>query len=162
MLEISNSKQKKWKNNKDKSWCYKEGEVMSGKRWPVSEGANLPIMQPSWVSAQPAPALRRDPQVIQRLGKSLNERWEVIGKPCLTWRRCSGFTLGNRSKMWSRNFSLSLAEQREEWMPEHFIQERKKCCLRAFRWISCPPLAVDVIGKALCVYVCALEIWGSP
>lgn len=74
MLEISSSKEEKWENKKDKSWCCKEGEVMSGGRWPVSEGANLPPMQPSWESAHTAPALRRDPQIIQTLGKAFHKR----------------------------------------------------------------------------------------
>lgn len=53
----------------------KEGEVTSGGRWPVREEANLPPpMKPSWESAHTAPALRRDPEIIQRLGKTFHKR----------------------------------------------------------------------------------------
>lgn len=83
----------------------------------------------------------------------MKERWEVTGKPCLICRSHSGSTIGNRKEMWFGNFPLSLAEQREEWMPECFTQERKRCCLHAFRWISCPPPACGC-GRESCVCLC--------
>lgn len=83
----------------------------------------------------------------------MKERWEVTGKPCLICRSHSGSTIGNRKEMWFGNFPLSLAEQREEWMPGCFTQERKRCCLHAFRWISCPPPACGC-GRESCVCLC--------
>lgn len=92
-----------------------QGEVTSGGRWPPSEEANLPCVQPAWESSHTLSALRIDPEVIQRLGKTFHKR--KLGGDSITMSHMEklfdcwgGSILGNRRKMWSRNYQLILDE----------------------------------------------------
>lgn len=61
------------KMKNEKSWSCKEGEIMSEWRWPVSEGANLPPVQPSWESLEKRST--SNSEITKNLSQKKDWRW---------------------------------------------------------------------------------------
>lgn len=130
----------------------------------MSQEANLSPVQPTWESSRTEPTLRRDSEIIQTLGKTSHKRKvghnSIIMSRMERFHHWSGFILGNWSKMWSRNYQLSLGEMKLPWSRkrrERLIPLPRKA-IDAARVLSgelaVSFLPVDIAGKVVCVCVC--------